>query len=76
MPRPCGTWTTPSRAIFSGGLPFSDSPSSRISPEISGNIPDSARNVVVLPAPFAPSSATISPSLTSRSMSNTTGRRP
>ena len=46
------------------------------SPAISGSIPDRARSVVVLPAPFAPSRATISPSLTSRSMSNTTGSRP
>src|SRR5215471_1047127 len=62
MPRPSGTCVMPRRAVVSArrgsGLPLNTIvPSRATTPEI-------ARRVVVLPAPFAPRSATISPSST------------
>ena len=47
-------------------------PSKRITPSIGCTRPETARSVVVLPAPFAPSRATISPGATVRSMSRIT----
>jgi hypothetical protein len=43
-------------------------PSKRACPAVTGNNPDSARNSVVLPAPFGPSSATTSPEAILKSM--------
>ena len=76
MPRPSGTCSRPRRVIRSAGWPVMSSPPNRTQPAMAGIIPEMARSVVVLPAPFAPSRATISPSSTSRSMPNTTGMRP
>jgi hypothetical protein len=39
-------------------------PSNRMLPRVSGRIPETARIVVVFPAPFAPMSVTSSPSST------------
>ncbi len=48
------------------GIRDSGSPRKKISPRRGRRSPDTARSVVVFPAPFEPSSATISPSCTSR----------
>ena len=45
----------------------------RTTPESGCTRPETARSVVVFPAPFAPSNATISPAATSRSRPRTTG---
>jgi hypothetical protein len=64
VPRPWGTWATPSRAIRSVRRPSSEtgprvtSPWARIRPE-------RARSVVVLPDPLAPRITTTSPAPTS-----------
>ena len=50
---PCGTCAMPARATFSGLVPSIERPSNRNDPR-AGIMPDSARSVVVLPAPFAP----------------------
>ena len=63
MPRPSGTCATPERATDSGPAPRSRLPPTITSP-LRRTMPETARSVVVLPAPFAPSSATISPSST------------
>src|SRR5512132_2292611 len=62
-PRPSGTCATPARATASGLLRAICLPSNTISP-VWRTVPDTARSVVVLPAPLAPSRATISPSAT------------
>ena len=69
VPRPCGTWAMPRRTICSTGRPAIDRPSKRMSP-VARTMPESARNVVVLPAPFAPSSVVMPPASTARSMPN------
>ena len=62
MPRPSGTCAIPARATPPGARP-SRLPATTTSPS-RRTVPETARSVVVLPAPFAPSSATISPSPT------------
>src|SRR5436309_8085284 len=62
-PRPSGTCATPARATASGLLCAICLPSNTISP-VCRTVPDTARRVVVLPAPLAPSRVTISPSAT------------
>jgi hypothetical protein len=57
----------PARAICSGLAPMIDSPANPMLPR-AWIMPDSARNVVVLPAPFAPRITTTSPSATVKSM--------
>src|SRR5437870_12494400 len=62
---------------MSGGRrPTIDSPSSVMSPSRGFSTPEITRRIVVLPAPFVPSSATISPSWTSRSIPNKTSIGP
>ena len=63
--RPSGTWATPPATIAAGVAPSSRRPSSSTRPPRSGMRPEIARSVVVLPAPFEPMSATISPARTS-----------
>ena len=60
--RPSGTWQIPSRISSCAGMPSMRSPSKVIEPATGRSMPDTVFCVVVLPAPFAPSSATISPS--------------
>src|SRR5919204_867496 len=62
-PRPSGTCAMPARATVSARARESGFPSKTISP-VCRTVPETDRSVVVLPAPFAPSSATISPSST------------
>src|SRR5512133_3392388 len=63
MPRPSGTWATPSRATRSGPLRATFRPATTISPERL-TVPETARSIVVFPAPFGPRTVTISPSST------------
>ena len=63
MPRPSGTWAIPARATASGELRAMLLPAKAIRPP-RRTVPEIARRVVVLPAPFAPSTATASPSPT------------
>ena len=71
VPRPCGTCAMPSRTMSSVARPLIALPPKRISPEVR-HIPESERKVVVLPAPFAPSSVVIPPSSTSSPRPNST----
>ena len=64
---PFGHVRDPDLAAASGP-PLSCLPSSSITPE-RDTIPEIARSVVVFPAPFAPSTATTSPSRTTRETS-------
>src|SRR5580658_877896 len=67
VPRPSGTWATPRRTTSSVAMPAMDLPPSMMSPCVR-TIPQMARSVVVLPAPFAPKSAVTPPSSTEKSM--------
>ena len=71
MPRPSGTCATPSRTIFSVARPVTSLSPIRTRPR-GLSIPEMARSVVVLPAPLAPSSATVSPSPTLNDTSSST----
>src|SRR5215471_12774042 len=64
VPRPSGTWAMPSRATSSGERWLMTCPSKRTLPPVLRTVPEMARRVVVLPAPLAPSRATIVPSST------------
>src|SRR4051794_6012523 len=64
--RPSGTWQTPRRISSCAGMPSIRRPSNVTEPATGRIIPDTVFCVVVLPAPLAPSSATISPSRTSK----------
>ncbi len=55
------------RAAWRGSRP-SVSPANRTDPAPIGNRPETVRSSVVLPAPFGPSSATISPGHTAKSI--------
>src|SRR3954447_22019720 len=61
------TWTRPARAASRGRAPRMSWPAKRTSPAVTGSRPETARSSVVLPAPFGPSSTTISPAPTERS---------
>src|SRR5581483_9497897 len=64
VPRPSGTCAIPSRATDSGVPRSSRSAKTTVPPR--RTMPETARSVVVFPAPFAPRRATISPSPTVR----------
>ena len=65
----------PRRTMSSIARPAMRSPAKRMSPVVR-SMPDTARSVVVLPAPLAPSSVVTPPSATSRSSPNSTWVRP
>src|SRR5262249_7014150 len=67
VPRPSGTWATPRCTMSSVALPSIRSSPSRISPLVR-TMPQIARNVVVLPAPLAPSNAVTPPCSTAKSI--------
>src|ERR1700722_17931720 len=67
VPRPSGTCATPRRTMSSVDMPSIASPPRIRSPWVR-TMPQIARNVVVLPAPLAPSSAVTPPSSTAKSM--------
>ena len=62
--RPSGEWLIPARTISSGARRVTSRPSKRMLPDDGRISPLIVRSVVVLPAPFAPISVTISPSST------------
>ena len=68
MPRPSGAWQSPSSTRWCGGMAVMSLPSNTTEPDVTGRTPDTVLSVVVLPAPFAPMSVTISPSATSKLM--------
>ena len=64
MRRPSGTCTTPRVTTSCGGTCVMSSPSKRTLPSLGTSRPLTVLSVVVLPAPLAPMSVTISPSST------------
>ncbi len=69
MPRPSGTWTTPRRAMRYAGTRSMRWPNEVIVPSSARTTPETVRRVVLLPAPFGPSSATTAPRGTVRDTS-------
>src|SRR5919198_2449368 len=63
VPRPSGTCAIPARATASGERRSSERPAREIRP-LRRTVPETARSIVVFPAPFAPRTATTSPSPT------------
>ena len=59
--RSSGTCASPRRGIRCGRVPSTTSPSTSTLPASGASRPDRVSSVVVLPAPFGPSSATTSP---------------
>src|SRR6266511_2439926 len=68
MPRPSGAWLMPRTTRRSARSFVMSSPAKRMRPDATGRMPEIARIVVDLPAPFAPIRATTSPSSTWRLM--------
>ena len=68
IPRSSGQMAMPALAIWSEALAMSSLPSNRADPARRSTIPMIDFSVVVLPAPFRPSSVTTSPSRTSKVM--------
>ena len=66
IPRPSGACAIPRATSAWDGSCVTSSPRNRIVPADGRSILEMARRVVVLPAPFAPMSATTSPAGTSR----------
>ena len=67
-PRPSGACTIPATTRRWAFIAVMSWPSKTIRPRVSGRTPDSARIVVVLPAPLAPINVTSSPSSTDSEM--------
>ena len=72
MPRPSGTWQTPSWESRWGGQPVASTPSTSTRPDDGLSSPDATRSSVVFPAPLGPSSATTALSGTTRFTSRNT----
>src|SRR5436305_824768 len=68
MRRPSGTWIRPCDTIVDGLARSVCAPSNWIAPRHGRSTPEIARLSVDFPAPFEPSTATISPGATTRSM--------
>ena len=68
MPRPSGSVHRPARASLSGRMPLTWRPSTWKHPFVGSIWPLATRNVVDLPAPLGPSSASTAPLATARSM--------
>src|SRR5271157_5755021 len=66
VPRPSGTCAMPRRTMVSVATPSMRAPANCSEPSVR-IMPQMARNVVVLPAPLAPSSAVTPPSSTTKS---------
>ncbi len=75
-PRPSGDCEMPRTTRRSARSVLMSSPSKVMVPPESGRIPEIARMVVVLPAPLAPISVTISPCSTVRDTSDSAWIRP
>src|SRR6266850_2212891 len=65
VPRPSGVWAIPSLTISSVGLPSIRCPSKSTLPLVL-TMPQTARSVVVLPAPLAPRIAVMPPASTAK----------
>ena len=76
MRRPSGTWTTPASTTWCDCIFSRSWPSNVIVPVVPDTMREMLRSVVDLPAPFEPTTVTISPFFTSRSMSQRTRRSP
>ncbi len=74
--RRSGTCATPDWTIAGVGRRAIERPSKRMSPPARPTMPMTVFSSVLLPAPFAPISATISPSATCSETSRSTGVRP
>ena len=74
-PPPSGTWARPRRHQVLGATARMSAPSSRPARACGRTRPDRVRSRVVLPAPFAPSTAAMLAGGTSRSSSSSTGAR-
>ena len=59
--RPSGTWLRPRRTIQAGSRRWMSSPLKRTCPLLGSMMPEMVFRIVVLPAPLAPSTVTISP---------------
>ncbi|OPZ63817.1 MAG: hypothetical protein BWY85_01502 [Firmicutes bacterium ADurb.Bin506] len=70
--RPSGTWAMPSAVTSCARMPVMDLPMNSMEPAIGVISPDTARRMVLLPAPLEPTIATISPCPTWKSTPNTT----
>src|ERR1051325_4804035 len=62
--RPSGTCAMPVEITLCGAISVSGTPSMVIVPAVAGSRPEMTRKSVVLPAPFAPITATASPAFT------------
>jgi hypothetical protein len=67
---------SPRATIFAGFSRSMAWPAKRMEPRVARNTPEIVRLSVDFPAPFEPSTATISPAPTSRSMSRSTSLAP
>src|SRR5580700_11207877 len=75
-PWPSGTWATPARAMSSGWRRARSVPPTRTRPRRGRTNPLIARSSVVLPAPFAPSTAVIVPGRAETETPSSTGPPP
>ncbi len=75
-PRPSGIVQTPERARASGRAPVTSTPIMWMCPPVGESWPLIAASVVVFPAPFGPSSPTMAPGGTTRSIPRSTSMRP
>ena len=62
--RPSGQWAMPWASTLRGSVPVMSRPAKWMLPERAGMSPETARSVVDLPAPLAPTNATSCPSST------------
>ena len=76
MPLPSGMVHTPSRALASGGVPFTCTPAMCTQPRVGSRVPLTRRSSVVLPAPLGPMRAKTLASGTTRSTPWTTSIDP
>ena len=76
MPRPSGIVHTPARASESGAAPVTSRPAIETAPAVGRIWPAMTPSVVLLPAPFGPSSPTTVPRGTTRSIPCSTWMRP
>ena len=76
MPRPSGACAMPRATSRCEGRRVTSSPRKRTRPPEGSSIFETARSVVVLPAPFAPMSATTSPAGTSSEMPRSASMAP
>ena len=74
--RPSGTCSTPAETILCEAQDWISSPAKRMRPFVTGTSRETVFSVVLLPAPFEPSRATIAPSGTLSETSESAWMRP